>query len=200
MNHTLQNTAVVLMLIIITSCSHSQVATKSKPTATEEAKEDKMPWRPDMVKIVFADGKTKYANAISQTAAQIQVRMIPNSEEYTISNTGVILNSGGSYAKGSKVKSIQVKTALKSIYDKVDQSNFDYGTLGIRFPDGKVQYAWGVTVQPIYFSLIMSHSQFNYQCYFKAGTWKIDNAGGEYKNGTYLRDIFELSSNFKKYY
>lgn len=197
MKHKLCSIIILLTLLLCTACSNSHISTEpgqSKPA------EDKIPWRPDMVRIVFADGKTKFANAISQTTAQIQVRMIPNSEEYTISNTGVILSSGGSYAKGSKVKSIQVKAALKSIYDKVDQPNFDYGTLGIRFPDGKVQYAWGVTVQPVYFSLIMSHSQFNYQCYFKAGTWKIDNAGGEYKNGTYLRDIFELSPGFKKFF
>ena len=153
-----------------------------------------------MVKITFADGKTKFANAISQTVTQIQVRMIPNSEAYTISNKGIILSSNGSYTKGSKVQSVMVKTALKSIYDKVDQPNFDYGTVGIRFPDGKVQYAWGVTVQVTYFSFIMSHSQFNYQCYFKSGTWKIDNAGGEYRNGTYLRDVFELANKFKRFY
>lgn len=193
--------AVIFFLLFgIISCSHSQSPTKSKPAAPADAKEDKMPWRPDMVKIIFADGKTKYVNAISQSAAQIQVRMIPNSEEYTISNKGIILSSSGSYAKDSKVQSVMVKAALKSIYDKVDQPNFDYGTLGIRFPDGKVQYAWGLTVQTTYFSFIMSHSQFNYQCYFKGGTWKIDNAGGEYKNGTIVRDIFELSKDYKRFF
>ncbi len=192
--------SILLLLFSISACSHSQSATKSKPAAPADAKEDKMPWRPDMVKITFTDGKTKFANAISQTTSQIEVRMIPNSEEYTISNKGIILASNGNYSKGSKVQSVMVKTALKSIYDKVDQPNFDYGTLGIRFPDGKVQYAWGLTVQTTYFSFIMSHSQFNYQCYFKNGEWKIDNAGGEYRNGTYLRDIFELATAFKRWY
>lgn len=200
MKNKFQFVPVFLSLIFITACSHSQVVTKNKPVAPEDAKEDKMPWRPDMVKIIFADGKTKFANAVSQSPAQLQVRMIPNSEAYTFSNKGIILSSGGSYSKGSRVKSIMIKAALKSIYDKVDQPNFDYGTLGIRFPDGKVQYAWGVTVQPIYFSFIMSHSQFNYQCYFKNGEWKIDNAGGEYRNGTYLRDIFELAADFRRWY
>lgn len=198
MKNKCQFTFIFLLLYFITACSHSQVPTKTSPG--QPAAEDKMPWRPDMVKIIFADGKTKFANAISQTAAQIQVRMIPNSEEYTISNKGIILSSNGAYAKSSKVQSVMVKTALKSIYDKVDQPNFDYGTLGIRFPDGKVQYAWGLTVQPVYFSLVMSHSRFNYQCYFKNGEWKIDNAGGEYKNGTIVRDIFEMAQQFKKWY
>jgi len=190
---------IFLSLFFITACSHSQVSTKNR-TMQPAAAEDKMPFRPDMVKITFADGKTKFANAISQTATQIQVRMIPNSEEYSISNKGILLNSSGNYPKGGKVQSIMIKTALKSIYDKVDQPNFDYGTVGIRFPDGKVQYAWGVTVQITYFSFIMSHSQFNYQGYFKNGEWKIDNAGGEYRNGTYLRDIFELAPSFKRWY
>lgn len=182
------------------ACKQSVAATKPSPAAKSTTPEDKMPFRPDMVKITFADGKTKFANTISQAGTQIQIRMIPNSEEYTISNKGIILTSTGSYAKGSKVQSVMVKAALKSIYDKVDQPNFDYGTVGIRFPDGKVQYAWGVTVQITYFSFIMSHSQFNYQCYFKGGTWKIDNTGGEYRNGTYLRDIFELAPSFRRWY
>lgn len=93
-----------------------------------------------------------------------------------------------------------IKAAGKSIYDKVDQANFDYGTLGIRFPDGKVQYAGALTVSVYYFSLTMSHSKFNYQVYFKNGEWKIDNAGGEYSAGTYLRDIFELAKDFKRWY
>jgi hypothetical protein len=200
MKITLHSTGIFFLLFLVISCSHGQVATKSKPAVSSDAKEEKMPWRPDMVKITFADGKTKFANDISQTALQIQVRMITNSEEYTISNKGIILASNGNYAKGSKVQSVMVKTALKSIYDKVNQPNFDYGTLGIRFPDGKVQYAWDVTVQPIYFSLIMSHSKFNYQCYFKDGEWKVDNAGGEYRNRTVLMDVFELAGQFKIFY
>jgi hypothetical protein len=31
-------------------------------------------------------------------------------------------------------------------------------------------------------------------------TWKFDNAGGEDRSGTYLRDIFELAPNFKRWY
>jgi hypothetical protein len=188
------------MLLFTVACNRNQIATKSTSSSQLPQAEDKMPWRPNMVKITFADGKTKFANAIRQATTEIHIRMIPNSEEYTISNKGIILKSNGNYIKGSKVQSIMVKAALASIYDKVDQPNFDYGTLGIRFPDGKVQYAWGLTVQVVYFSFIMSHSQFNYQCYFKNGTWKIDNTGGEYKNGTVIRDIFELGIEFKRFY
>jgi hypothetical protein len=199
MKHIFKYFIVLLLLIFVTSCSHSQIATK--PTASQPAAaDDKMPWRPDMVKITFADGKTKFANAISQTATQIHVRLVPNSEEYTISNKGIILTSNGNYTKGSKVQSIMVKAALASIYDKVDQPNFDYGTVGIRFPDGKVQYARALTVQRIFLAITMSHSVFNYDIYFKNGEWKIDNAGGEYRNGTVIRDIFELTQQFKRWY
>ena len=46
----------------------------------------------------------------------------------------------------------------------------------------------------------MSHSKFNYQVYYKNNEWKIDNAGGEYKNGTVIKDIFELDVKFRKFY
>lgn len=185
--------------VFSTACSHSQLKIKSSP-AQSSAKEDQMPWRPDMVKIIFADGKTKFANAISKTTAQISVRMIPNSEEYTFSNKGIILTSTGSYTKGSKVQSIMIKYAMQSIYDKIDQANFNYGTLGFRFPDGKVQYANALTIQRIFLSITMSHSGFNYYMYFKNGEWKIDMQGGEYRNGTVIRDIFELATEFKRFY
>jgi uncharacterized lipoprotein YajG len=177
MKNKLQIISIILLLFFTTACSQSQVTTKSSP-AQPAAADDKMPWRPDMVKITFADGKTKFANAISQTASQIHVRLIPNSEEYTISNKGIILTSNGNYTKGSKVQSIMVKAALASIYDKVDQPNFNYGTLGFRFPDGKVQYASALTVQRVYLAITMSHSGFSYDMYFKNGEWKIENAGG----------------------
>ncbi len=199
MKNKLQTISILLLLFFTTACSHSQVTTKNTTPKAEQA-DDKMPWRPDMVKITFADGKTKFANAVSKTATQITVRMIPNSEEYTISNKGVILSSNGSYTNGSKVQSIMVKAALASIYDKVDQPNFNYGTLGFRFPDGKVQYASALTVQRVYLAITMSHSGFNYDMYFKNGEWKIDNAGGEYRNGTVMRDIFELGNEFKRFY
>jgi hypothetical protein len=199
MKHTLQNISFFLLLVFVTACSHSQVTSKNT-TPQPATPEDKMPWRPDMVKITFSDGKTKFANAISQTATQIHIKMIPNSEEYTISNKGIILSGKGNYTKGSRVQSIMVKTALASIYDKVDQPNFNYGTLGFRFPDGKVQYANALTIQRIFFSITMLHSGFNYYMYFKNGEWKIDNAGGEYRNGTVIRDIFELEQQFKRFY
>ncbi len=199
MKHILQYVSVFLLLVFVTACSQSQVATKSTQTQPATA-EDKMPWRPDMVKITFADGKTKFGNAISQTATQIQIRMIPNSEEYSISNKGVILSSSGSYLKGSKVQSVTIKKSLPSIYNKVDQPNFDYGILGIRFPDGKVQYAKALSVQSIYLGLTMMHAQVEYNCYYKEGTWKIDIPSGEYKNGTIIRDIFELESKFMRWY
>ena len=199
MKYNLITSCTVMLLFFSTACSHSQLKTKSSP-AQSAAKEDQMPWRPDMVKITFADGKTRFANAINKTATQITIRMIPNSEEYTISNKGIILTSNSSYTKGSKVQSIMVKTALASIYDKVDQPNFNYGTLGFRFPDGKVQYANALTIQRIFLSITMSHSGFNYYMYFKNGEWKIDNTGGEYRNGTVIRDIFELATEFKRFY
>lgn len=195
-NTMLRNTAIILLLLAAVACRNSRVS--SNPPAPWSA-EDKMPFRPSMAKIIFADGKTKYANVISQSAVQVDIRMIPNSEEYSISNKGIILSSNGSYAKGGRVQSVMIKNAGASIYDKIDQPNFNYGTLGFRFPDGKVQYAGALTVQPVFLSITMLHSGFNYQLYFKGGEWKIDIQGGEYRNGTFIRDIFELSPTFKRF-
>lgn len=187
-----------MILFMATACKHSQTTTKSTAPQSSPA-EDKMPFRPPMAKITFGDGKTKFANVVSQSATLVTIRMIPGGEEYSISTKGIILNSNGSYAKGSRVQSVMIKNAGQSIYDKIDQSSFNYGTLGFRFPDGKVQYANALTVQPVFLSITMMHSGFNYQLYFKGGEWKIDIQGGEYRNGTVIRDIFELAQNFKRF-
>lgn len=199
MKITFRNAGMMILLLTAIACRQSKVSTKSTPTQPAPA-EDKMSFRPSMAKIIFADGKTKYANVISQSTTQVDLRMIPNSEEYSISNKGIILSSNGSYAKGGRVQSVMIKNAGASIYDKIDQPNFNYGTLGFRFPDGKVQYAGALTVQPVFLSITMLHSGFNYQLYFKGGEWKIDIQGGEYRNGTFIRDIFELYPSFKRFY
>jgi hypothetical protein len=180
--------------------TNSNAQNNSSGANTQIVSNNEMPGHPSMAKIVFADGKEFYANAISQSARQILIRMISNSEEYTISNKGIILTSTGSYAKGSKVQSVMIKKAGKSIYNEINQANFNYGVLGFEFPDGKVQYASALTIHRTYLAITMQHSGFNYDLYYKNGEWKIDNAGGEYRNGTIIKDIFELDNSFKKFY
>lgn len=166
--------------------------------ATAAANE--MPDRPSMAKITFSDSKEYYGNIISQQASQIDIKLIPTGALYSIDKKGLILNSSGKYTKGSKVQSIMTKQAGQSIYTEIDQANFDYGTLGFVFADGQVQYANSFTVGVTFLSSYFLHEKFTYYMYYIKGEWKIDIQGGQHKNGTVIKDIFELDSNFKRFY
>ena len=159
-----------------------------------------LPQRPSMAKITFADSRGFYANIISQLPSQITVKLTNNGADYTINNKGIITSSNGKYAKGAKVQSIMTKKAGESIYNEIDQANFTYGVLGFEFPDGRVQYASALTIGTTFLAITMQHNNHNYNMYYKNGEWKIEGTGGEYKNGTVIKDIFELDQKFKKFY
>ncbi|MBS1742421.1 MAG: hypothetical protein JST81_05245 [Bacteroidetes bacterium] len=191
-----------LLHSILISCSAQLRKTDLNKTnrIREKSGSTELPSRPSMAKVTFADGRTLYANVITQSASDIRIKLVNNDTYYTIDKKGMIKSSNGKYQTGSKVQSVLLKKAGNSIYNDINQSNFDYGILGFEFPDGKVQYAKANTINSSFLSITMTHSSFNYYLYYKNGEWSIDMQGGEYQNGTVIKDIFVLDQKFKRFY